>query len=158
MEQKLSENREQTELQLKEAQRQVDEAEFELTAARDSLREAEDQVLRLQGQEKQCEILHGALQEAAASGQRELESIGIRLRTDSERLSAQQAKLEVYRVQLAETDQTLAALEGQESETSRRTTALTESMTAARSSPPGIQHGYPACFLKRLPPRGSWQP
>ena len=132
-EKRLSKNMEQTEQQLREAQRQVDEAEFELTAARDQLREAEDQVLRLQGQEKQCEILAQALQEAGTSSRREQESIGTRLQTDSQRLSAQQAKLEVYRTQLAETDATLATLEGQESETSEKTNALTERMTAEKT-------------------------
>ena len=132
-EQKLSADRDGTEQQLKEARRQVDEAEFELTAARDTLREAEDQVLRLQGQEKQCEILYSALQEAADSAGRERTSSETRLQEDARRLSAQQAKLEVYRVQLAETEETLARLEGQESETSERTSALTERMTAART-------------------------
>ena len=36
---------------LQEAQRQCDQVEFQLTAARDQLRAAEDQVLKLQGEE-----------------------------------------------------------------------------------------------------------
>ena len=58
------------EADLAEAQRLVDQVEFELTAAREQLREAEDQVLRLQGQEKQHEILLGAIVEAEESANR----------------------------------------------------------------------------------------
>ncbi|MEE1035471.1 MAG: hypothetical protein U0L15_00020, partial [Oscillospiraceae bacterium] len=52
------------EAELQEAQRQCDQVEFQIAAARDQLREAEDQVLRLQGMEKQHEILLNAIQEA----------------------------------------------------------------------------------------------
>jgi hypothetical protein len=41
--------------------------EFQLSTARDQLREAEDEVLRLQGQEKQHEILLNAITEAVES-------------------------------------------------------------------------------------------
>ena len=118
---------------LREARRQADEAEFDLTVAKDSLREAEDQVLRLQGQEKQCEILANALNEAGDSARREQETVEARIRTDSERLAAQNGKLELYRVQLAETGETLAVLEGQESAISQKTGALTEELTAEKT-------------------------
>ena len=42
-----------------------------MAAARDQLREAEDQVLRLQGIEKQYEILLNAVLEAESSARRE---------------------------------------------------------------------------------------
>lgn len=42
-----------------------------MKAAQDQLRGAEDQVLRLQGQEKQFEILLNAIVEAETSAQRE---------------------------------------------------------------------------------------
>ena len=79
-----------------EAQRQCDQVEFQLAAARDQLREAEDQVLRLQGQEKQYEILLNAILEAESASQREKESLQERDRSDRERYAAQNAKIQVY--------------------------------------------------------------
>ena len=52
----LKSQKEQLEEQLGEAQRSVDKTEFELTAAREQLRAAEDQVLRLTGEEKQHRV------------------------------------------------------------------------------------------------------
>ena len=116
-----------------EAQRQCDQVEFQLTAARDQLREAEDQVLRLQGQEKQYEILLNALLEAEGSARREKESLQERDSSDRERYAAQNAKIQVYSQQLEEIRQTLAQLEGSQSETSEATAAITESMTALKT-------------------------
>ena len=77
-------------------------------------RGAEDQVLRLQGQEKQFEILLNAIVEAETSAQRERDALNARQTSDRERYAAQQAKIQVYTQQLAETRQTLAQLEGKE--------------------------------------------
>ena len=132
-EQELTAARADWEKEMKEAQRSVDEVEYQLTAARDRLREAEDQVLLLQGQQKQYEILLNAVEEAARSAQREQQAITERLDADRQRLAAQQAKVQVFTVQLAETEGTLATLEGEESETAKRTNDLTERMTRLRT-------------------------
>ena len=118
---------------LQEAQRQCDQVEFQIAAARDQLREAEDQVLRLQGQEKQYEILLNAIVEAEASAQREKDSLNDRDKTDRERYAAQQAKIQVYSQQLAETREKIAALEGSQTEASEATSAITEQMTALKT-------------------------
>ena len=130
---KLEELRQQRDKELKEVQRGVDEVDFQLTAARDRLREAEDQVLLLQGQQKQYEILLNAVEEAAQSAQREERAITERLTVDGQRLAAQQAKVQVFTVQLAETEATLATLEGEESETAKRTNELNEGMAQLRA-------------------------
>ena len=132
-EKELTAAREQREKEMTEAQRSVDEVEYQLTAARDRLREAEDQVLLLQGQQKQYEILLGAVEEAAASAGREQKAITDRLDSDRQRLAAQQAKVELFTVQLAETEAALATLEGEESETGKRSTELSERMTELRA-------------------------
>ena len=129
----LEELRQQRDKELKEVQRSVDEVDFQLTAARDRLREAEDQVLLLQGQQKQYEILLNAVEEAAQSAQREERAITERLTVDGQRLAAQQAKVQVFTVQLAETEATLATLEGEESETAKRTNELNEGMAQLRA-------------------------
>ena len=132
-EQELAQAKQTREQDLKEAQRAVDEVEFQLTAARDRLREAQDQVLLLQGQQKQYEILLGAVEEASQSAQREERAINERLAADGQRLAAQEAKVQVFTVQLAETEAALAMLEGEESETARRTNDMTEAMTRLRT-------------------------
>ena len=132
-EQELSEAKKQLEQDMKEVQRSVDEVEYQLTAARDRLREAEDQVLLLQGQQKQYEILLNAVEEAAQSAEREQKAITERLTADGQRLAAQQAKVQVFAVQLAETEAALATLEGEESVTASRTNELTERMTHLRT-------------------------
>ena len=133
-EKELTAAKEQREKEMTEAQRSVDEVEYQLTAARDRLREAEDQVLLLQGQQKQYEILLGAVEEASLSAEREQKAITERLDSDCQRLAAQQAKVELFTVQLAETEATLATLEGEESETGRRSTDLSERMTELRAN------------------------
>ncbi len=132
-EQELSAAKQRREQDIKEAQRGVDEVEYQLTASRDRLREAEDQVLLLQGQQKQYEILLSAVEEASQSAEREQRSITARLDGDRQRLAAQQAKVQVFTVQLAETEAALANLEGEESETAQRTNDLSEQMTRLRT-------------------------
>ena len=132
-EQELTAAKQQREQELKEAQRAVDEVEYQLTAARDRLREAEDACLLLQGQQKQYEILMNAVEEAGQSAERERSAITERLTADGQRLAAQQARVQVFTLQLAETEAALATLEGEESETARRTNDLTEAMTRLRT-------------------------
>ena len=132
-EQELATRKQRLEQEMKEAQRAVDETEYQLTASRDKLREAEDQVLMLQGQQKQYEILLNAVEEAAQSAEREQRTITERLDADQRRLAAQQAKVQVFKVQLAETEATLATLEGEETETAKRSEELGERMTRLRT-------------------------
>ena len=114
---------------LQEAQRQCDQVEFQIAAARDQLREAEDQVLRLQGIEKQFEILLNAVLEAESSAQREKDALKERDQSDRERYAAQNAKIQVYQQQLEETRLAISRLEGSQSEASEATAAITQRMT-----------------------------
>ena len=122
-----------TDAQLQEAQRQYDQVEFQLSAARDQLREAEDQVLRLEGEEKQYEILLGAITEAESSARREKDALQERDRSDRERYAAQQAKIQVYRQQLEQTRLSLQQLEGSQSEAAEANAAITDAMTALKT-------------------------
>ena len=120
--------------ELREAQRAADEVEYQLTAARDQLREAEDNCLRLQGQLKQYEILLEAVESASESSCRERDSLKERTASDRERLAAQQAKLQIYTAQLAQTEENLQSLQGQESETSQAISDLTQQMTDLKTA------------------------
>ena len=132
-EKKLTQELQACEAELQEAQRLVDQVEFQMGTARDQLREAEDQVLRLQGQEKQHEILLQAIEEAENAARRERDSIHERNRSDRERYAAQQAKIQVYTQQLADTRATLETLEGSQSEAAEATSAITEQMTQVKT-------------------------
>ena len=138
-EKKLQQDKLVLEADLQEAQRQCDQVEFQMRAAQDQLREAEDQVLRLQGQEKQYEILLDAIIQAEASAQKERDSLNQRSQSDRERYSAQQAKIQVYSQQLAQTREELARLEGSQTEASQATNALTDSMTQLKTEEAALE-------------------
>ena len=122
-----------TEAELREAQRAADQVQFQLDTAKEQLRQAQDQVLLLQGQEKQHEILLSAITEAVESAQRERLSLSQRAAADRERLAADRAKIQVYDMRLAETRSKLTMLEGSQNETAAATAAITETMTACRT-------------------------
>ena len=121
------------EAQLQEAQRSSDQVEFQLSAARDQLREAEDQVLRLQGEEKQHEILLDAIESAAESAKRELDALKDRQGADRERKAADQAKSQVYAQQLTAVRGEIALLEGTQTEAAETTARITDQMTLLKT-------------------------
>ncbi len=127
------------EQELQEAQRALDQVEFQITAAKDQLREAEDAVLRLQGQEKQHEIMVQAITDALASAQREKEVLDARELSDRQRYTADQTKLQVFRSQLAETKGKLSQLEGSQQNTSEAMSAVTENMTALKTEEAALE-------------------
>ena len=127
------------EAELQEAQRQFDQVEFELTAARDQLRTAEDQVLRLQGQEKQYEILLDAVIQAEETARREQESIRQRDSSDRERFAAQRAKVQFYTQQLAQTREEIARLEGSQSAAAEATAQMTGKVTALKTEEAALE-------------------
>jgi len=124
---------------LREAQRIVDEAEFQMNTAKEQLRGAEDQVLRLQGQEKQHEIMVQAITEAMASARREKESVETRVRLDRERTAAQQAKIQVFAAQLTDTRSRIEALECSQQDASAAMSALTDRMTELKTEDAALE-------------------
>ena len=138
-EKKLQQQRQVTEADLQEAQRQWDQVEFQLSAARDQLRVAEDQVLRLQGQEKQYEILLNAVEEAESSARRERESLLARNTSDRERYAAQSAKIQLLTQQLEQTRLELQKLEGTQSEAAQATAQITDRATALRAEAAALE-------------------
>ena len=138
-EQSLQQQKLVCESELQEAQRLFDETQFQLNTAREQLREAEDQVLRLDGTVKQHEILLNAIEEAAQSADRERETLKARESTDRERYAALQAKLQVYSEQLAQTRQSLAELEGSQSEAAAATARITDQMTELKTEEAALE-------------------
>ena len=129
----LDEQKQALEAQLQEAQRAADQVQFQLDTARDQLQEAQTQVLRLEGQEKQHEILCTAITDAVENALREQESLRRRQSTDRERLAAQTAKIQVFTQQLTETRQQLEMLEGTQNEAAEAANRISDAMTAEKT-------------------------
>ena len=127
------------EADFQEALRQTQEVEFQITAARDQLRAAEDQVLRLQGMEKQYEVLLQAIVDAEENADRERKALEAREHTDRERYAAQRAKIQVYSQQLTQVQTTLATLEGTQTETANATAAITDGLTALKTEEAALE-------------------
>ena len=127
------------EAQVQEAQRLMDEVDFQLTTARGQLREAEDQVLRLQGLEKQHEILLQAVLDAMEASRREKDSLRQRETSDRERYAAQRAKLQIFTRQLTETRQNLEILEGSQTEAAEAASAITERNTQLKTEEAALE-------------------
>lgn len=132
-EKSMEQDRAVAEAEAGEVRRQAEEVEFQLTAARDRLREAEDQVLRLQGEEKQYDILLEAISDAKESAEKEYESLLSRSTADRERMASQEGKIQMAQAQLTELRQELAGLEDSQSEAAERAAAITEEMTKVRT-------------------------
>ena len=122
-----------------EAKRQYDQVEFQLSAARDQLREAEDQVLRLQGQEKQYQVMADAIAEAAQSARREQESLQGHTQSDRERCAGQKAKLGMLSQQLAQCRRELAQLEGSQTETVDATASINDQITTLKTEAAALE-------------------
>ena len=138
-EKELDQKRVVLEADLQEAQRSADQVQFQLETAREQLRQAEDACLRLQGQEKQHEILLSAIVDAIASAQRERDALRQRETSDRERYASQQAKIQIYGQQLADTRSQIELLEGDQTEAAETAAAITDAMTARKTEEAALE-------------------
>ena len=139
LEQELTEKQAACDEQLREAKRSAEQVRFQMNTAAEELRSAEDQVLRLQGRQKQYEILVNAINEAESSARREWEMLDNRDRADSERMAAQTAKLQVFGQQLESIRAQLAQLEDTQSESGKAMEQITESMTLLKTDEAALE-------------------
>ena len=114
---------------MQEAQRGVDEVEYQRSTAAEQLRAAQDSVLTLQGQEKQYAILLQAILDARENAGAERANLEKRRSADRERLAAQKAKLQLYTLDLSQTRSELFKLEGSQSDTAEKSAHITEGLT-----------------------------
>ena len=127
------------ELELQEAQRSLDQVEFQMKAAADQLRNAQDAVLTLEGREKQYEIMLSAITDAFNGANRELESLQNREKLDRERFAAQQAKIQVYQQELQKLRSELQLLEGSQVEAEETTARITEEMSRLKAEDAALE-------------------
>ena len=116
-----------------EARRLADQVEFQLATAKEQLAEAEKLVLTKEGLEKQHLIWLQALQEAAASANREMEALLTRQQSDREQHAAAQAQQQIFTAQLAQVRQNIAELEESQSGADAALAAITEAMNEIRT-------------------------
>ena len=127
------------EAELQETQRLVDQVDFQLTAASDQLRDAQDRVLRLQGQEKQYDILHRTICEAEEAAKRERDSLEKRIGTDKERRTELKTKHQIYTDELNKVRAEIAKLEGSQTEASRNMEDITNRMTMLKTDDAALE-------------------
>ena len=130
---KLKETVTEAETELQEARRLADQVEYQISTAREQLRETEDQVLRLQGEEKQYQILSEAVQSAIESAQRELNTLEQRKRADLDRITANETKIRIYEKELAQVRHALEELDSTQTESAEATNRITGQMTSLKT-------------------------
>lgn len=118
---------------LRELQRTVAQAEFEQTAAMEQLRKAEDEVLRLQGEEKQYSVLLQAILDAMSASGREKAMLKDRMGADREQIAARKAKQEEKTNQLTQTEAELATLEQGQTELTKQSEAYLDGITKLKT-------------------------
>ncbi len=132
-EQKLLSQKDVLSAQMTEAQRAVDQTEYELSTAKEQLRTAQDDVLYRQGEEKQHLILLQALEDAYAAASREQTALSERIRSDRERAAVARGQIETLSYQLEDTRMALESLSQDQSDTARRSEELTAVMTQKKT-------------------------
>ncbi len=132
-EQKLLSQKDILSAQMTEAQRAVDQTEYELSTAKEQLRAAQDDVLYRQGEEKQHLVLLQALEDAYAAAVREQTSLRERIRADRERAATAKGQMEMLSYQLEDTRRALESLSQDQSDAARRSEELTMVMTQKKT-------------------------
>ena len=115
----LTESAETLKAQTAEAASAAAKTEFELTAVRGQLREAEDEVLRRTEEHKQVQLLTAAVTENLENIEKELAHL-------TSRTGGEEGKLQTLKAQLQQQTSAQEALRAQETELTGRQTALTE--------------------------------
>ncbi len=131
--QAMQAQKEAREKDLRELQRTVAHAEFEQTTAMEQLRSAEDEVLRLQGEEKQYRVLLQAILDAMAASDKEKAALQSRISADREQIAARKARLEEKNSQLAQTETELAALEQGQTDLTKQSEVYLDGITKLKT-------------------------
>ena len=138
-EKKLQEKHSRVHGDFQEAQRSLEQVEFEIAAARDQLRTAEDAVQRLQGQEQQYLVLLQAIEDALAASAREKESIQARMTADLQRRAGLDAQLRLHTAELEKLRLTLQELEGSQSESAQLSAGVTDRISVLRENTAALE-------------------
>ena len=125
----LSSKRQNAAKQYEEAARAAEEVEFQMSAVQSQLRQAQDAVLRLEGEGRQFEILLDAIQSNIDGYEAELRSIGQRSGSDETRLKVLEADISSAEAKNAAYELELAEQENMHQKFSEKAEALNERIT-----------------------------
>ncbi len=115
-----------------EASRQTNEVNFELLSVEGKLRDAQDEVLRLEGEEKQYAVLEEAIGEAIASSEKELRSIQERITFDGKRSKTLDGEIRDLNKKIEDTEQDLKQVSDGQSVAAKESNRLSDRMTKLR--------------------------
>lgn len=118
--------------ELAEAQRLAQEVEYELSTEEGKLRAAQDEALRLAGEEKQYAVLAQAIADAVSGEERELTAIAEQEEADGRRRSFLTEQIAALERQIAETERELTVLSDGQSIAAEQSNRLSEKMTTIR--------------------------
>ena len=127
---KLHDRRETLNRDLAEANRQRDLVDYELTTVQSRLREQEDAVLRLEGEEKQYSVLFDAIRQACEANDRELEALNRRAETDLLRKAALEEECRRLEESRAALQSQVDSVSVDQSELSREGASLSDDLTS----------------------------
>lgn len=130
----LSEETKRSELKSRfaEAQRLTQQVEFELSAEESRLRNAEDEVLRLSGEERQYAVLVQAIGDAIAASESELAALDERSKTDEKHGKQLLEQIATLERQIIDSEKELAVVSDGQSITSEESNRLSDRMTVLR--------------------------
>ena len=129
---KHTETLESLKIQYNEAERLTQQVSFELLSEEGKLRTAQDEVLRLEGEEKQYSVLESAIGDAIAGAEKELTSLDERIGSDTKRAEKLSAAIAELEKNISATDQDLKLVSDGQSIAADRSNRLSEQMTKLR--------------------------
>ena len=135
---KLTAQRDELARQSAEADRQRELVGFEQSTIQGRLREFEDQILRLEGEEKQYSVLLEAVTQAAEGVCRELDALGDRNRIDERRRDALTREVESLEARSKELSAAIEALSVDQSALSKEGSGLTDELTEKKMAVAGL--------------------
>ena len=135
---KLTAQKEELARQSAEANRQRDLVGFEQTTIQGKLREFEDQILRLEGEEKQYNVLFDAICQAGAGNQREIDTLTAQIGTDERRRDALRRESEILEARERELSTSIEALSVDQNALSQEGRGLTDELTEKKMAVAGL--------------------
>ena len=114
---------------LQTAESECTKVEYELDGARNELRQAQDAVLRIEGEKSQHEVLHVAVSDAIESNEQELAALAERRRLDHDRSVTLSAQIELLEKRLSEAGRKLSEITVSQNEALEKVRALSDEIT-----------------------------
>ena len=115
-----------------EALRQTNEVAYELLSLEGKLRAAQDEALRLEGEEKQYAVLEEAIGDAISSAEKELRSIEERIVYDETRGKTLEKEIDALNHKISDTEQDLKLVSDGQSVAAEESNRLSARMTKLR--------------------------